>query len=102
MTAIDRLNASVLRAHGQTATVTVGGVPTQVDGVYTAPYEEIPVGNTLVSRRNHQLKVLSADWVAILGRPGATVELADGSTFTVVSAAPDHGGMTTLQMRAYG
>lgn len=96
-----RMTDALLRSYGQTATLTVGGTPSSIEGVYSGPYQEIPVGNTLVSRRDHQLAVRSTDWVAASGRPGATVQLADGSNFTVVSHAPDHGGMTKLLLRAY-
>ena len=93
----DGVNAAVLSTFGETATITVNAVGTEVTAVFAKSFEGVSVADMSYQQDTPVVSLLTSVFEATGAAERDTVTRAsDGTVYIIASIQKDEGGMTML------
>jgi hypothetical protein len=90
----------MLGTFGELATIRVGAVDTQLAGIFSAPYQNGPLGGHEARDIDPSIAFDTDEFAATGATQGAAVTVR-GTEYRIVGIEPDDGGMTKCSIREY-
>ena len=92
------LNDAVIDAFGETVTITVSGVDTDVSAVYFAPFEPYQLGDMVRTAPDHVVVMLTSNFTGTGADDGDYITVRTVQ-YQIVGYEVDEAGMVAVSMR---